>query len=70
MLLLPALLVLLLCLAMASAVLTFAPPLVSAVAGVLLLVVLVWFVLVRRRGAGIASEASLIGRQSSKDGLL
>lgn len=41
-----------------------------AIAGIVTVVVL-WFVFVRRRGEVLAgSESSLLGRQSSKDGLL
>lgn len=46
------------------------PPFVTAVAlGVLALVVL-WFIFHRRAVAGVASEASLMGRQKSVEGLL
>lgn len=69
-LLLPAFLLLLLCLGLSALVLAFSPPFVSVVAGGVVLVSVLWFLLVRRRGSGPVSEAGLIGRQSSKDGLL
>jgi hypothetical protein len=69
-LLLPALLLFLLSLGLCLLVLSFMPPLVGWAAAGVVVVVVVWFILVRSRGAGPVSEAGLIGRQSSKDGLL
>lgn len=57
---------------MVALVLLVSPPHVSAAALVILALVGVWFVL-RRRGSSTliaGSETSLIGRQSSTDGLL
>lgn len=69
-LLLPAaLLGLLLCGAVMVFTLSVAPPLVSAVALVILGLLALWF-FARRRGSGPVSESSLIGYQSSKEGLL
>lgn len=51
-------------------VLSVAPPGVSVAALCLLVVVGLWLVLRPRAGSGVVSEASLMGRQSSKDGLL
>lgn len=69
-LLLPAFLLLLLSLALVGLVLMFAPPVITAVAFGLFAVVLLWFFLARRGGTSIPSEASIMGRQSSRDGLL
>jgi len=69
-LLLPAALLLALSLGLTFLVLSFTPPLVAAAAWGVVLVLAVWLVLVRRGGAVQSSESGLMGRQSSKDGLL
>lgn len=51
-------------------ILSYSPPLVVGVGVLVLVVIAVWFVLVRRHGPAAGSEAALMGRQSSKDGLL
>lgn len=51
-------------------VLSISPPLTSAVAVGILALAAVWFFVVRRKSAGAVSEASLMGRQTSKEGLL
>ena len=51
-------------------VLSVAPSLTSAVALGILALGAVWFFLVRRKSAGALTEASLMGRQSSTEGLL
>jgi membrane protein implicated in regulation of membrane protease activity len=52
-------------------VLQSAPPFVSTVALVVFALVVCWFLFVRRRGNNtVVSESSLLGRQSSKEGLL
>lgn len=49
----------------------FIPPSVTAAAVACLTLAVLWFFLVRRRGATVTgSETSLMGRQSSKEGLL
>ena len=68
-LLLPAFLLLLVCLGLCALVLMYAPPAVTVAALGLFAVVLVWFFLTRRRGTSSASEHSML-RQSSKEGLL
>lgn len=69
-LLLPAFLLLLVSLAVCGLILSIAPPVVSGMAVAVLAVAAVWFFLVRRRGAGAATESGLMGRQASKEGLL
>jgi hypothetical protein len=66
----PALLLLLLCLGVTALVLALAPPAVSGVAVGLLVVCGAWFFLARRRGSSTLTEGSLMGSQSSKEGLL
>lgn len=51
-------------------VLSFAPPVTSAVALGILTLAALWFFLVRRKSAGALTEGSLMGRQSSTEGLL
>ena len=67
----PALLLALASVAVLLFVLSLFPPLVSWVAVLLAAAGLAWFFLVRRRGSVLpGSESSLMGRQSSKEGLL
>jgi membrane protein implicated in regulation of membrane protease activity len=67
----PAVIACLLSLSILGLILAFLPPVVSWVAFAVLVVALVWFFLVRRRGSVVpGSEFSLLGRQSSKEGLL
>jgi hypothetical protein len=51
-------------------VISLAPPMVSGVSLAVLAVAGLWFFLHRRAAAGVVSEASLMGRQSSTEGLL
>lgn len=67
----PAVLLCLLSLGLAGFLLAHAPAIVVWVAFALLAVGILWFFLVRRRGSVLTgSESSLLGRQSSKEGLL
>lgn len=67
----PALLAFLFSLSLAGWLLSKAPALVVWVALSVALVAAAWFVLVRRRGTVLTgSETSLMGRQSSTEGLL
>lgn len=50
--------------------LSLLPPIVTSVSLVVFGMVALWFVLRRRAGAVTASEASLMGRQKSVEGLL
>lgn len=70
-LLLPALLACALSLTVVAFVFAFLPPVVGWVAVLVAAVVVLWFFLVRRRGGLVpGSESSLMGRQSSVEGLL
>jgi hypothetical protein len=51
-------------------VISLASPAASALALGILALAAVWFFVVRRKSAGVVSEASLMGRQSSTEGLL
>lgn len=51
-------------------VVMLAPPVVSGVSLALLALAGVWFFVVRRGSGGPVSEGSLMGRQTSKEGLL
>jgi hypothetical protein len=57
-------------LAFGAVVLAVAPPVASLAALGILALAAAWFFLARRKSAGVLSEASLMGRQTSKDGLL
>lgn len=68
----PALVLSLASLALVGLLLSQLPPVVSWVAGVMVVLGVAWLI-VRRRGSSsfvAGSESSLMGRQSSKDGLL
>jgi uncharacterized membrane protein YesL len=67
----PALVLCLASLTLVGFLLSKAPALVVVVAFALLGVAVLWFFLVRRRGSVLTgSESSLMGRQTSKEGLL
>lgn len=52
-------------------VLAFMPPVVSIMAGIVLVIVALWFIFARRAGGRLpVSEGSLMGRQKSVEGLL
>lgn len=67
-LLLPLLGVALIFLSLSLLVLSLVPPLVGWISFAVVVVVVVWVFC--RRGSGAVSEGSLMGRQSSKEGLL
>lgn len=68
----PALVLCLVSLGIAGVVLSSVPPLVSWVAAGILAVVVGWFIFGRHQSSTkiAGSESSLMGRQSSKEGLL
>jgi hypothetical protein len=61
---------LLVCGAIVWLTLATAPPLVSAACLLVMAVLGAWFVFGRRKSAGALTEGSLMGRQTSKEGLL
>jgi hypothetical protein len=70
-LLVPGLLLLLLLLGFAVLVLSMVPPVVGWVSAGVVVIVAVWLFLGRKKSpAALGSETSLLGRQSSKEGLL
>lgn len=68
----PALLLCLVSFGVLWSLLSLFPPVVSVVAGILLAVAIAWWIVGRRQSSTlvVGSETSLMGRQSSKDGLL